>query len=201
MWVRANKRQSWADFIQGWFGAILLSSRGKGTCLGNYWRELGTVALKRRLWGKKSNLLCMVQLHCYLWWDWAGGRETAQKVLTFHSLHHSGDLQMYLFWSKNTHFLFGINVSRTWHLVQTRFEGCTDLHGETGSKCGREEPYLGGHCLPQQSKATGGKNIVFLEWDNAHLPQELGREKHINFLCAGIQVAPLSPITKLFIIL
>jgi len=49
-------KQSRTDFIREWFGAILLCSRVKGTCLGNYWRELGTVALKLRAFEKKKEI-------------------------------------------------------------------------------------------------------------------------------------------------
>lgn len=58
--LEQTTRQSRADFLQEWFGAILLCSRVKGTCPGNYWRELGTVALKLRASEKKKNLILSV---------------------------------------------------------------------------------------------------------------------------------------------
>lgn len=76
--LERTPRQSRSDFIQEWFGAILLWSRVKGTCLGNYWRELVTAfALKWRPLEKekkKSHLLCIAAL-LFMGRAWAGGRE------------------------------------------------------------------------------------------------------------------------------
>lgn len=55
--LKQTNRKSRADFTEEWFGAI--RSRAKGTCLGNCWKELGTVALKVRAFEKNKYLLCM----------------------------------------------------------------------------------------------------------------------------------------------
>lgn len=115
---QTEAKQSWLYSGMVWSHTPV--KQGKGDVSRELLERTGNSCFKTEVFGKKkSNFLCIVQFHCYLWRDWAGGREAAQGVLTLYSLHHSvnsvmksGDLQMYLLWNKNTFFWFGINVSR-----------------------------------------------------------------------------------------
>lgn len=139
-------------------------------------------------------------MHCYLWMvsELKGGRG-AWEALSLYSLHcfvnsvlQSGDLQMYLFWNKHILFWFGLSLSRIGLVTCAGTDQC----GETGCKCLRGEADLGSHCLSQEVELGRGKGISGVEWGDEQLPQELGREKPGNLLCAGNQTAPLNPLSN-----